>query len=550
MRTFYTVFFIATLGLTGLLPNMVWSQEDTDSHKGIRIAWDYSSMHQLAERGGYPRLTRLQDSTLLLIYETRTGDIHLKQSTDHGMTWTAPITVFSRFVYSNLEGKSTIVHTANPEIKQLQNGDIVIACNYRPQQAEIAPYTIVVRRSVDNGKTWLSPQNLYTAAPRFGDGCWEPAFLQLPNGELQVYFANENPYQHSDEQEISMLRSADNGVTWSDTPTTVSFRKDRRDGMPVPQIIDQEIVVAIEDNKIDQFKPYTVRTSLQENWANPILSDSPERDYALLDPIKDSVYMGAPYFIKLPNGQTLISYQTNENRAHDWELSTMEVAVGDCAAKNFGQRSRPFDVPLDKEAKWNALALWDDQTVVALSSSNFRSTEVAPWLIKGHIIPSSISATRQKAEYPIFIGAKGKTNVKAGIQVDDKNLYLNCILSQVPDRSVSERNWIYTFLYVDGSLLKIICDDTGQKSLWVYEKEKWEPSNLVDKIDVEIHRSPQDQSTNLHFRIPKTIRENKAWTSLKLGLALSAYDVSKGRYTERLADMDEENPNTWLNIKL
>src|SRR5690606_4906501 len=228
-----------------------------------------------------------------------------------------------------------------------------------------------------------------------------------------------------------------NGVTWSDNPTTVSFRKDRRDGMPVPQIIDQEIVVAIEDNKIDQFKPYTVRTSLQENWANPILSDSPERDYALLDPIKDSVYMGAPYFIKLPNGQTLISYQTNENRAHDWELSTMEVAVGDCAAKNFGQRSRPFDVPLDKEAKWNALALWDDQTVVALSSSNFRSTEVAPWLIKGHIIPSSISATRQKAEYPIFIGAKGKTNVKAGIQVDDKNLYLNCILSQVPDRSVS-----------------------------------------------------------------------------------------------------------------
>jgi len=37
-----------------------------------------------------------------------------------------------------------------------------------------------------------------------------------------VYFANEKPYMRSDEQEISVLESWDNGNTWVDTPRTVS----------------------------------------------------------------------------------------------------------------------------------------------------------------------------------------------------------------------------------------------------------------------------------------------------------------------------------------
>src|SRR5690606_12306711 len=110
--------------------NYSYAQKLTSSN-GVRIAWDYSSMQQIAERGGYPRLTRLKDSSLIAIYETRTGNIHLKKSTDNGKTWSGPEEVFSKFVYASLEGKSTVVNIANPEIKQLQNGDIIIGCNYR-----------------------------------------------------------------------------------------------------------------------------------------------------------------------------------------------------------------------------------------------------------------------------------------------------------------------------------------------------------------------------------------------------------------------------------
>ena len=57
-------------------------------------------------------------------------------------------------------------------------------------------------------------------------------FFQLPNGEVQVYFANEGPYTHSNEQEISMMTSVDNGKTWGGYKT-VCFRAGSRDGMPV-----------------------------------------------------------------------------------------------------------------------------------------------------------------------------------------------------------------------------------------------------------------------------------------------------------------------------
>src|SRR5690242_21276392 len=43
-------------------------------------------------------------------------------------------------------------------------------------------------------------------------------------------FRSEAPYTKSNEQEISLLRSFDHGLTWS-RPTQVSFRQGKRDGM-------------------------------------------------------------------------------------------------------------------------------------------------------------------------------------------------------------------------------------------------------------------------------------------------------------------------------
>ena len=120
-----------------------------------------------------------------------------------------------------------------PDLIQLSDGTIIVAYNPRPS----APYTtgrkfgIRCKRSVDNGATWSDEIFVNDARHTFEDGCWEPSMLELPSGELQLYFADEGPYTSSNEQQISLCRSFDGGKTWS-AAQKVSFRAGYRDGMP------------------------------------------------------------------------------------------------------------------------------------------------------------------------------------------------------------------------------------------------------------------------------------------------------------------------------
>ncbi len=350
------------------------------------IEWEKNTLICIADEGGYPRLRRLKDSSLIVVYENRRGDLMVKKSTDEGITWGEPVMAYEAFNYTDEQtGESTRVNIANPEIIQLDNGDILLASNLRPRDEGVFPFSIALKRSRDNGATWTEADILYQAGTYFRDGCWEPSFLMLPNGTLHLYFANESPYRDSDEQEISMLYSTDNGASWSEAHTTVSFRKGKRDGMPVAVHDGSKIYVAIEDNLSKQFKPWLVQSPIEQAWANPVLEDSPCRYSALRDPLGSEVYAGAPYLILTDKGVYVLSYQTTENRSSDWELSTMEVVVSDNPS-GFRNPSRPFDVPLSKEAKWNSLYDLGDNTIAALASTNFNSDKIGVWMIKGKII--------------------------------------------------------------------------------------------------------------------------------------------------------------------
>ena len=549
-----------------------FERKTDDPLEGIRIAWDYSSMQRLAPRDGrqlswtgYPRVRRLNNGMLMAVYETN-GNVEIISSENNGLTWSAPSILFEKHTRS-----SVAINKANGELIQLSNGDLVAGCNYRPSSDGVAPFAIAVKRSSDLGNTWSESQIIYEAGKDFRNGCWEPAFLQLPSGELQVYFANEAPYTQSDEQEISMLSSSDNGLTWSGEAVTVSFRKNHRDGMPVPVIGGNEILVAIEDNVSGQFKPWIVRTPLDNPWNKPVDGDSPNREAAHQEGLPGQVYAGAPYLARLPSGEFLLSYQTTRGRTDNWELSTMEVAIGDTNGRNFSRITQPFDVPLDREAKWNSISLWDENTVVAASTTSFRNPACEVWTILGHIVPELVATVSQvsvdghlnenewKERFPLFIGHKGMVNARADIARDDDFLYFAAKVNyensgMISGTTDSEGVTVYVdagnynLTSPDYGLFSIFCNRKGEFRFHKAEKGEW-----IHKEPEGIKLSTQDLESKgyrLELAIPFSALNYPEGNDIRINIKLSYRDKDGSMTEENIVHAVDDASNTWCRVKM
>lgn len=333
-------------------------------HRQARIEWDPATL-VLVQRGGvYARMARLQDGAILAIYE-RAAKVHTRRSTDEGVTWSDEATI-AEYAHGN---------AANPEIVVLANGTVLAAYNERPARDSGERYGIRVMMSNDNAGTWSEPRLVFQAGTENGTGCWEPALLQLPTGEIHLYFANEFPFPETTEQEISLLRSPDLGETWTTEPERIIFRERRRDGMPVPLLLagGKGIAVAIEDNGLSgAFKPVIAHTAVEDAWKSGAVDGASERRWSALEiPLAPAVYAGAPYLRQFPTGETVLSFQSGEGRArgNTLDFSRMAVYVGDSDARNFTSRSFPFDVPDDRSGLWNSLFIKNETTVTAISGT-------------------------------------------------------------------------------------------------------------------------------------------------------------------------------------
>ncbi len=405
---------------------------------GIRIGWDYRSMTKIAPLNGrqgyfgYARMVQLFDGRLACVYEA-SGNIELTLSTNYGKSWGTPQVIFV--------AENSIVMCV-PEITELSDHSVLVACNPRPERpySDDRRFGIKVRKSADGCQSWEKEQVIYQALSTFENGCWEPSMIQLPSGEVQLFFANEGVFTTSDEQNISMFCSFDFGKTWTNKPEVVGFRAGRRDGMPVPLLLKDkgELLVAVEDNKIGGFKPTIYREKLADNWADKtITANDRRREYAPTSPFPEATYAGAPYLERMKTGEVILSYQTNWQRSNNWEQSAMAVEIGDESGRNYNHRSFPFDIPVNKSGMWNSLRVIDGNTLVAITSTNAysgNSTDV--WMIKGHVIPefhipkaSPIVDGQTKDvcwqhDWPYFVGHKSSKQLTASLCLDVQNLYV------------------------------------------------------------------------------------------------------------------------------
>jgi hypothetical protein len=338
------------------------------------VKWDARTLVLIEQGGNYGRIIRLKDGSLLCCYDLG-GRIHVKHSKDDGKTWGQRVFV-ADYEYGN---------ATNAELLELSDGRILCLFNERPSHHQDR-FAIAIAESLDKGMEWSKKRRIYEAGRESRDGCWEPAGIQLPDGEVQIYFANEAPYRETDEQEITMMRSRDRGKTWG-SPKAICFRQGHRDGMPVPLVLKGKrgIAVAIEDNGLagPAFKPTIVHTSLHANWADgPVGPSSPNRWPALADPLPPRVNAAAPYLCQYGTGETLLSFQmTDDSRSQPH----MVVAVGDDQAKHFNHLSVPFTVGPETACLWNSLFIKSGDVVTAISHTSIDGT-AGLWAVDGVLI--------------------------------------------------------------------------------------------------------------------------------------------------------------------
>ena len=225
-------------------------------------------------------------------------------------------------------------------------------------------------------------------------GCWEPFVLELPDGTVQIYFADETPYwkKGSKWQNISVIESKDGGDTWSG-PRIVSQNGNGRDGMPVVALLDGIIYVAIETSEEGtRLFPAVVMSSVENNWSEPVLKDSPDRFHPFKKSLKSDVaYSGAPYIITTDN-YIVYSYQiadaSDDKKDNDSKHAATEVQVCPKSEVKNGVFSsmraatRPIDVDQWTEtAVWNSLCDLGNDEILAVSQYNGWV-----WLVRGKIM--------------------------------------------------------------------------------------------------------------------------------------------------------------------
>ncbi len=365
-----------------------YSQAEVDTSAfaiGHRIEWnDPSTARKISAEGYYAeygRVCKLRDSdTLLLIHHggPDPGDwvnISLRKSFDGGESWTK-----HEILMDINDHRDNFWRFCCPEIIELANGWIQIAytANGNPETNENC--YVHVLTSKDRGETWEGPAAVTTGRS------WEPAMVQLPGGEIEMFYSSEARWWPGSDlkQEIHSIRSTDNGQSWS-YPEVAAYFPDKRDGMPVPVLLqgNRGVVFSIECVQ-HWLSPWLIKRELNGTWElpDPILNNGPTRWTVG----GFSGHGGAPYLIQLPTGETVIS--AHVYRGGDWHLSNMEVMVGDNEGRNFGNMTRPWgELPDNQGAIHNSLFMKDSETIVLISARNNGLTESAIYWLEGKIVP-------------------------------------------------------------------------------------------------------------------------------------------------------------------
>jgi hypothetical protein len=357
------------IGLAMLATNLTTNRAAEPNDEWVR--WNSKSDHIVShtdKAAAYPRAKRLSNGDILLGYHHGGGlgeygaFVTLRKSRDGGLSWTETRDIDKPeppafWGFSNVDfiesapGRLLLVTAARG--KALPNEPAFLG--------ECRRSALRIRLSNDFGGTWGEPMHVAQGRGRV----WEPSIVLLPDGTIEIYYANEAPdldFADRLDQRIELIRSHDGGTTWTE-PVTISQHPRRRNGMPAALVLANGRVACAQEVVRDRYSPFIAQT-LRGKTVEEYIA---QKDYA---------FGAAPHLLGAPDGATLLAFHSGfqkppapENAPVPWMFTNVWVQRGDADAKNFRSVTRPWGEigPLEG-LFFPSLFMKDPQTVVALAS--------------------------------------------------------------------------------------------------------------------------------------------------------------------------------------
>ena len=356
----------------------------------LRIAWDNATIRDITEipvvnKGYtetnimYPRIKRLADGRLMMSFMNNTygWEPYVAFSDDNGTTWHGATRLVEQVKGTSSAGDDDLV-IVNPDFIQLADGTILLAYQRRWKKGyNDLDHTnencyIEIMSSADGGASWTDPRRIYTGR------CWEPAMLQLPSGEIQMYITDSNEVKYKRSQPCTtLIRSFDGGRTWQGKDhctykdgEIISRTIDSRgsyDGMAsAVRLDDGSLLLPVEVwsgvHKMDQ-TPVIIKTDAATNWrSDQSIRANGGPDYPAKKQVNKDLTGYGPYICRLPSGHPLVlaGGAKYKGKPGAW------VLVGDRNGDNFGNASSPF------EGYWGCIDYIGDNRVMMAVTQDYK----------------------------------------------------------------------------------------------------------------------------------------------------------------------------------